>query len=78
LIVPVNHPRLPPSHGNAPGAYQPRNTVDVRAELQAELIRRRSQDRRNIVRDRRAMRRGVREAAMIELPVDMELEEIDL
>lgn len=76
--MPADHPRLPPSHGNAPGRYQPRNTVDVRAELQNEMIRRRTADRRQLVRDRRDMRRAAREAAMVELPVDMELEEIDL
>jgi len=72
LLTTLEYPRLPPSHGVAPGAYQPRRVVDVRAELQAELIRRRGEDRRNIIRDRRAMRRGAREAALVELPVDMD------
>jgi len=68
----LDYPRLPPSRSPAAGHYQPRRVVDIQAELEQEIARRRRDARNRVVADRRAQNDAARQAAMVSLPMDIE------
>jgi len=60
--------RAPPSRRDPHKDYMLQRTVDVRAELQSEILKRRRANRRQIINDNRLWRQDMADAVMIAVP----------